>query len=305
MKISIVVPCYNEEKCIKITNERILKIVEVSGNDYEIIYIDDGSTDSTIELLTRISEKNQHVKVISFSRNYGQQVAMFIGLKKASGDVIVFMDADLQDPPELLPEMIEKYLEGNNIVYAVRKNRKEGVIKVLTARAFYFIYNRLSKVNIPFNAGDYKLLDRSVANAVIKYNETDKWMKGIIASVGFKSDNVYFDRPERIAGDTKYSIIKLVRLAFKGIFSFSKVPLEIISITGFLSMGLAILAFFLVLFFKFMGYSVYGWTSMAIIVLFFSGMNLLSLGIIAYYISIIFDEVKRRPECIIKKEINI
>lgn len=308
-KVSLVIPMYYEEKVANECYKRVRECLEKLENyEYEIIFINDGSQDKTLEILEEIASKDKHVKVISFSRNFGHQAAVTAGLKEVTGDASVIMDADLQDPPELIPDMLKKWEEGNEVIYGKRKTRKgESAFKLLTAKMFYNTLNALSDVEIPKDTGDFRLVDRKVVDTVNSLPEHNKFLRGLFSWVGYKQYAYEYERQERVAGETKYPLKKMLKLASDGIISFSTKPIKLVGALGIFSIiiSIIILIYALVSYaFKLNQLSA-GWTSIMVATTFFAGVQLLSLWIISEYIGRIYDEAKGRPQYIIDKKINI
>ena len=308
-KISLVIPMYFEELVANECYERTSKVLKNLNNyDYEILFVNDGSKDKTLEILEEIAKKDDKVKVISFSRNFGHQAAVTAGLKEAKGDAIVIIDADLQDPPELIPDMLELWEEGNEVVYGKRKKREgESVFKLMTAKMFYKTLNALSDVDIPKDTGDFRLVDKKVLDAMNSLPEHNKFLRGLWSWLGFKQYAFEYERKERVAGKTKYPLKKMIKLASDGIISFSSKPIKLVGILGTFSIfvSLCILIYALLSFaFKWYHLSA-GWTSLMVAITFFAGVQLLSLWIMSEYIGRIYDESKNRPQYIIDKKINI
>ena len=308
-KISVVIPMYFEEEvaeeCYKRTENVLKKLKEY---DYEIIFVNDGSKDKTLEILENIAKNNVKVKVLSLSRNFGHQAAVTAGLKYTTGDAIVIMDADMQDPPEVIEKMIKLWEQGNEVIYAKRKARKgETAFKLFTAKMFYKILNGLSDVEIPKDTGDFRLADKKVIEVINSLPEHNKFLRGLFSWVGFKQIPLEYERKERLAGKTKYPLKKMLKLASDGITSFSTKPLKILGILGILSVfiSIAILVYALVSYIFGLNQLTAGWTSIMVTVTFLSGMQLLSIWLIAEYIGKIYDESKGRPQYIIDKKINI
>ncbi len=306
--LSVIIPCFNEEQVIEQTYQRVKNVLDkMDLMSSEIIFINDGSRDNTFELLKNISVTDSNVKLINFSRNFGHQPAVTAGIHNALGDIAIIIDADLQDPPELFPDMLKVYIEQNcSVVYAVRKTREgEGWFKKITAKYFYKLINYLSETSIPLDTGDFRLIDRHVMDEFKKLKEGNKFIRGIISWIGFKQVPFYYDRNERAAGETKYPLRKMLRFAINGILYFSKKPLKICVAIGLFCTLLSLLFIMYVLYgYFFTDKAVSGWASTLIIVIFFSGIQLLSLGLVAQYIANIFDEVKNRPEYIVAEKIN-
>ena len=308
-KISVVIPMYYEEEVAQECYNRMSSVLRgIEGYEYEIVFVNDGSKDKTLEILEKIAETDKNAKVISFARNFGHQCAVTAGLKYATGDVIVIIDADLQDPPELIPEMLKYWEDGSEVIYGKRKTREgESKFKLLTAKMFYKTLNALSDVEIPKDTGDFRMVDRSVVDAINELPEHNKFLRGLFSWVGFEQKAFEYERKERFAGKTKYPLKKMLKLASDGIISFSTKPLKIIGKLGIFTMFISVcLLVYAILSFAFKwNYLTPGWTSIMVVVTFFSGVILISLWMMGEYISRIYDETKGRPQYIIKKKINI
>lgn len=308
-KVSVVVPMYYEEKVVNECYKRTKKVLEdLQKYDYEIIFVNDGSKDKTLELLEEIAKNDFRVKVISFSRNFGHQSAVTAGLKETTGDAVIIMDADMQDPPEVIAQMIELWEQGNEVIYAKRKKRKgESAFKLITAKMFYKILNGLSDVEIPKDTGDFRLADRKVVDVINSLPEHNKFLRGLFSWVGFKQVPLEYERNARFDGKTKYSIKKMFKLASDGITSFSTKPLKMLGVLGGLSIVISIIIFIysLVSYIFKLNNLTAGWTSIMVTVTFLGGMQLLSIWLMSEYIGKIYDETKGRPEYIIDKKINI
>lgn len=308
-KISIVVPMYYEEEVANVCYERLTKVLNTLENyEIEFVFVNDGSKDKTLPILEEIAKADTKVKVISFSRNFGHQAAVTAGMKYTTGDAVVIIDADMQDPPELILDMIKLWEEGNEVIYAKRKKRDgESAFKLFTAKMFYNILNGLSDVEIPKDTGDFRLADRKVIDAINSMPEHNKFLRGLFSWVGFKQTPIEYDRQERYAGKTKYPLKKMLKLASDGIISFSNKPLKMLGILGVVS----VLISFCILFYAIISYVLKlnqltaGWTSIMVTVTFFAGIQLISIWIMSEYISRIYDETKNRPSYIIDKEINV
>lgn len=308
-KISIVVPMYYEEEVAKECYSRLKGILEkIENYNYEIIFINDGSKDKTLPILMEIAEKDKNVKIISFARNFGHQCAVTAGLQYVTGDAIVIIDADLQDPPELIPDMLKLWEDGNDVIYGKRKSREgESKFKLLTASMFYKTLNALSDVEIPKDTGDFRLVDRKVVDVINSLPEHNKFLRGLFSWVGFKQTPFEYERKERFAGKTKYPLKKMLKLAKDGIFSFSTKPLKIVGAMGIISIIISIL----ILIYAILSYAfnwnnlTAGWTSLMVTMTFLGGMILVSLWMIGEYIGRIYDETKRRPQYIIEKTYNV
>lgn len=307
--LSVVVPCFNEAVVIRLTHERLIAVLGSSPDfDLEIIYVNDGSNDGTEEILFGLAEKDDRAGVVSFSRNFGHQPAVSAGLKYARGDVVAVIDADLQDPPEVILDMLAKWREGYEVVYGVRAKRKENRSKKFAYAAFYRLLRLLADVDLPLHSGDFSLMDRQVVDVLNALPEKNRFVRGLRAWSGFRQTGILYERPARVAGESKYSFSKLLRLAFDGIFNFSTAPLTLIFFAGvftaFLSLlGSIFFALHRLLGFKIFGYSpedVPGFTSIILALLFFSGVQLISLGTIGEYLGRIYQEVKMRPAFVVK-----
>ena len=308
-KLSIIIPMYYEEKVVNECYKRLKQMVEkLKGYDYELIFVNDGSKDNTLNLLEEIAKNNNKVKIISFSRNFGHQAAVTAGLKYVTGDAIVIIDADLQDPPEEIPEMLKLWEQGYEVIYGKRKSRKgESAFKLLTAKMFYNTLDALSDVEIPKDTGDFRLVDRKVVNTINEMPEHNKFLRGLFSWVGYKQIPFEYERQERFAGKTKYPLKKMLKLASDGIISFSTKPLKLVGYVGIVSilLSLIILIYSLVSFAFNLNNLTAGWTSIMVTVTFFAGVQLLSIWIISEYIGRIYDESKNRPQYIIDKKINL
>ena len=307
-KISLVVPMYYEEKVVDECYKRLNKTLEeLKGYTHEIIFINDGSTDKTFELLSKIAKKDKNVKIISFSRNFGHQCAVTAGLKYVTGDAVVIIDADLQDPPELIPEMLKLWEEGNEVIYGKRKSRKgESLFKLFSAKMFYKTLNALSDVEIPMDTGDFRLVDRKVVDTINSMPEHNKFLRGLFSWVGYKQKAYEYERQERFAGETKYPLKKMLKLASDGIISFSTKPLKFVGALGMTSIAIsAFIMIYAIISFVFkLNNLAPGWTSLMVAITFFAGVQLLSIWIMSEYIARIYDDSKNRPQYIIEKKIN-
>ena len=307
--VSVVIPMYYEEDVAEECYKRVKNVLESLENyNHEIIFVNDGSKDKTLEILEGIAKKDKNVKVISFSRNFGHQAAVTAGIKYVKGQAIVIIDADLQDPPELIKDMLKLWEQGNEVIYAKRKKRKgETAFKLFTARAFYKMLNKLSDVYIPENTGDFRLADRKVIDVINSMPEHNKFLRGLFSWVGFKQIPFEYERQERFAGKTKYPLKKMLKLASDGIISFSIKPLKIVGTLGIASIiiSFVILVYAIISFIFKLNYLTAGWTSLMVAITFFAGVQLLSVWIMAEYMSRIYDETKNRPQYIIDKTINI
>ncbi len=308
-KVSLVIPMYYEEEVAEKCYERVTEnLKKLQNYEYEIIFVNDGSKDKTLEILEKIAKQDEQVKVVSFSRNFGHQCAVTAGLKYVTGDAIVIIDADLQDPPELIPEMLKLWEEGNEVIYGKRKTREgESKFKLLTAKLFYNTLNALSDVDIPKDTGDFRLVDKKVVEVINSLPEHNKFLRGLFSWVGFKQKEFEYERKERAAGKTKYPLKKMLKLALDGIISFSTKPLKLVGGLGILAIMISVvILLYSILSFLFRWNNLTaGWTSIMVTVTFFSGTILISLWMIGEYIARIYDETKARPQYIIEREINV
>lgn len=308
-KISVVIPMYNEKDVAEECYRRITEVLNSLKNyTFEIIFVNDGSKDITLEILENIAKVDNNVKIISFSRNFGHQCAVTAGIKYVTGDAIVIIDADMQDPPELIPEMIKLWEDGNEVIYAKRKTRDgESRFKLLSARMFYKTLNALSDVEIPKDTGDFRLVDRKVIDTINSMPEHNKFLRGLFSWVGYKQIPFEYERKERFAGKTKYPLKKMLKLASDGIISFSTKPLKLVGGLGIFTIiiSIVLLIYSLISYLFKLNNLTPGWTSIMVAVTFFCGVQLLSIWIMSEYIARIYDEVKQRPQYIIDKKINI
>jgi glycosyltransferase involved in cell wall biosynthesis len=297
VRISVVVPLYNEEENIDALFRRLLAVLEALNTSYEVICVNDGSRDNTLKNLVEYHQLYPQIKVVNLSRNFGKDIAMSAGIDYSQGMAVIPIDADLQDPPELIAEMIEKWHEGYDVVYASRRVRiGESWFKRFTAEGFYQVINKLSRVSIPPNTGDFRLIDRRVVESIKKMPERQRFMKGIFAWVGYKQTSILFDREPRYQGQTKWNYWKLWNFAIDGITSFSFLPLKVWTYVGLIiALVSLVYASFLILRTIIFGIDVPGYASLMVAVLFLGGIQLLTLGIIGEYIGRVYEEVKGRP----------
>lgn len=300
--LSIVVPLYNEEGNVAPLVERIGGIAgRLPGiSSYEIVLVNDGSRDGTLEKIREEIRRRRHIVLVNLSRNFGHQIAATAGIEIAQGDAVVLMDGDLQDPPELIAEFVERWREGYDVVYAVRRTRKgESAFKIFTAAMFYRIIKRLTNVSIPVDTGDFRLMSRRVVEALKRSHERHRFLRGMVSWVGYNQIGVEYDRQERLSGETKYPLRKMLKFAVDGITSFSDVPLRFASYLGFtVSTAAFVYAVIIILFKAFhFGTPEYarGWASTMVVILFLGGVQLIGIGILGEYIGRIYDEVKARP----------
>lgn len=305
--VSVVVPCFNEEAVIGETYRRLTAVLS-SRTDfrYELAFVDDGSRDATLSLLRDIQAGDPRVRVLSFSRNFGHQMAVSAGIAHATGDVVVLIDADLQDPPEVILEMLARWRDGVDVAYGVRAEREgETAMKLLTAKLFYRTINRMSDVAIPLDTGDFRLMDRRVVDALASMPERDRFIRGMVSWVGFRQEAVPYKRSARFAGSTKYPLTKMVRFATDGILSFSQVPLRLATWVGFSAAALSLFGIIYALVLRLLTTIwVTGWTLLFIALLFIGGIQLLCLGVIGEYLGRVYGESKRRPLYLIKERLG-
>ncbi|HOF16895.1 MAG TPA: glycosyltransferase family 2 protein [Bacteroidales bacterium] len=308
MLLSVIIPCYNEELVIEETYKRLTSVLGSMQHSYELIFINDGSRDKTYDILFQLSEKDAKVKILHFSRNFGHQCAVTAGINHCNGDAAVIIDSDLQDPPEVIIDMLKIMEEEKaNVVYGVRKKRKgETWFKLVTAKYFYRILNSLSDVKFPVDTGDFRLIDRNIIDTFNRMEEKNKYIRGLISWMGYKQVPCYYEREERFAGETKYPLKKMLKFAMIGVFYFSKKPLKLATYTGFISVAIGILYALIALITKLINPSalVTGWTTIIVLIVFFGGVQLITIGVLGQYIGNLFDEAKKRPEYIVGKKIN-
>lgn len=304
MKVSVVIPIYNEEKNLPILYERLTNTLKNEPYSYEILFVHDGGKDNSLQIIKALSLADNKVKYIDFSRNFGHQIAISAGMENATGDAIITMDGDLQDQPELLPTLIEKFNEGYEVVYAKRKKR-EGVsfFKRLSYKLFYRVLKALSSIEIPLDTGDFRIVDKKIISVLKQMPEQDKFLRGQIAWAGFKQTFIEYDRDKRLSGEPGYTFSKLLKLAMDGIFSFSTVPLRMATLLGLMVSGASFLFVCWVIFQKFTSpnYAAQGWYSLMVAVLFIGGVQLVSIGLIGEYISRMNTNLKQRPLYIINE----
>ncbi|MFI3199902.1 MAG: glycosyltransferase family 2 protein [Eubacteriales bacterium] len=307
-QLSVIVPCYNEEENIHLFYEEIMKLevfFRKKELEVELLFIDDGSKDKTVHCVKELHEKDQRVHLLSFSKNFGKEAALFAGLERAKGDYVVAMDADLQDPPSLLPEMFSYLEEGYDSVATRRGSRKgEPIIRSFFARRFYGLMKKISKTDMVDGARDYRLMTRQVVDAILSLGEYNRFSKGIFGWVGYRTKWIAYENVERIAGETKWSFWQLLLYSFDGIIAFSTAPLAVASITGILFCILAVLFIVFIIVRKVMfGDPVSGWASLICLISFLGGIQLFCMGIIGQYIAKLYMEAKNRPIYLVKEEI--
>lgn len=302
--LSILIPVFNEQDNLQSIYDRLLAVIIPLNLDYELLFINDGSTDNSLAIIKGFESINKNVKFISFSRNFGHQIAISAGIDKCKGTKAVFIDADLQDPPELIVELLAKMEEGYNVVYAQRSNRKgERFLKKITAKWFYILLNKLTKINIPLDTGDFRIIDNKILEHLRKMPEKHKFLRGQIAWMGFKQTYITYDREARLNGQTGYTFRKMARLAIDGITSFSNWPLRLATLSGF---AFSIIGFFLIIYTLYSRYIIKdfvpGWASQMITLVFIGGIQLIGIGIIGEYISRMNDNIRNRPLYIIEEQ---
>ena len=309
MLISVIIPCFNEENVIATTIDQLRStLVDDETLRYEFLFIDDGSRDRTAGLIANAAKQDSRIRLLGFSRNFGHQAAVSAGIRHCLGDLAAIIDADLQDPLQAVPEMVRQLLDtGSNVVYGVRKRREgETIFKRVTAKLYYLLLDKLSEVPLQRDTGDFRIIDRRVIDEFNRLGEKNKYVRGLISWMGFKQTPFYYVRNPRYAGTTKYTLFKMIRFASTGIFYFSKKPLKIATTFGFGSVVLASLLALWVVYGKFVNsaYIAPGWASVVLTVMYFGGVQLLTIGILGHYIGSLFDEIKNRPEYIVADEIH-
>lgn len=305
--ISVVVPAYNEEEVIRQCYDSLTDVMIDTGYDYELVFVNDGSKDRTLGILDELARMDVHVRIVNFARNFGHQAAVTAGINSSRGDCVVIIDADLQDPPEVIHQMLEKWEEGYEVVYGKRRKRKgETLFKLASATLFYRFLQRMSDTHIPRDTGDFRLIDRKVVHVFNRMTERNKFIRGIISWIGFNQTFVEYDRNERMAGTTKYPLRKMLAFASDGIFSFSSKPLKLITRMGTLTVLLALVVLVYSLCAKLFDLPEVekGWTSIMMAITLFSGVQMLSLGVMGEYIARIYDESKNRPQYIVKETVH-
>jgi glycosyltransferase involved in cell wall biosynthesis len=296
--LSVVVPCYNEEASVVETHRQLARVLTgLPEMSWEVIYVDDGSVDGTLNHLLDLQASDSRVRVVRLSRNFGHQIAVTAGLEHAAGDAVVIIDADLQDPPEVIVEMLNRWREGYEVVYGRRVRRPgESRFKIVSAKVFYRLLNRLSEIPMPLDVGDFRLIDRKVVQALQQMPEQARFLRGMVTWAGFRQVAVTYDRSPRVAGTTKYPLWRMLAFAADAVSSFSSKPLRLAMWMGFAASGLALFGIGYALIVRlFTPHWVPGWAAIFIAVLFLGGVQLISLGIIGEYVGRVYNEVKRRP----------
>jgi dolichol-phosphate mannosyltransferase len=307
--LNVIIPCYNEALVIRETYERLSSVLKTIDNvESTITFIDDGSRDETLDILREIGKKDMSVGIIAFSRNFGHQAAVTAGINHCTADMAVIIDADLQDPPEIIPDLIRcKEEQDANVVYCVRRKREgEGLFKKLSANLFYRLLNALTEVKFPVDTGDFRLIDAYVIREFNRLHERGKYIRGLISWVGFKQVPFYYERHARFAGETKYPLRRMIKFAMTALLYFSKKPLQVALALGILAVLIGLVLACWYFFGKLFGFThaESGFTSIMILIIFFGGVQLLTIGALGQYIGVLFDEIKGRPEYIIKDRIN-
>jgi len=304
MELSVIIPIYNEEGNIAKLFSRLHQVIlKLNLKEVEYIFINDGSKDRSLELIKELAQREPTVKYINLSRNFGHQIAVSAGLDNSKGDAVVIIDADLQDPPELIEDLYRKLLNGNEVVYAKRRSRQgEGPMKKLTAKLFYRILRNVTSINIPVDTGDFRIIDRKIVDVLKNMPEQQKFLRGQISWIGFNQTYVEYDRDERTAGKTGYTYKKMIRLALDGITSFSNFPLKIVTVAGFVVSGISFFMILYALYSRFISKDYQpGWASLMITVLFIGGIQLIGIGIIGEYISRMSANIRKRPLYVVRE----
>lgn len=298
--LSIVVPCFNEEGCVHEMARRLHLALDSLDCEWDAVFVDDGSSDGTAQCLANLAASDPRIGFVSFSRNFGHQMALLAGMSKTQGDAVVSLDGDLQHPPELIPTLYQHWLDGYDVVYTVREDNEGHALKEFVSARFYKLLRKLTGVDIPTGGADFRLLDRVVTDALLSCEERFVFVRGLVPWLGFPRIAVPYAARERFAGSTKYVFARMLRFALDGVFSFSTVPLRFISLLGAATVVLGVLyGFYSIGVRLFTDSAVSGWTSLVVLVLVFSGTQLLSLGILSEYVGRIYEEVKRRPRYVI------
>ena len=299
---SVVAPIYNEADTLPHFYARVVAAMERLDEPFELVLVNDGSRDDSIAVMRALHERDPRVRVVDFSRNFGHQVAISAGLDHARGGAVIIIDSDLQDPPEVILELVAQWRQGAEVVYAQRRTRPgETRFKLLTAAAFYRLIRRLTSVDIPRDTGDFRLLDRKVVDTLVAMKEHHRFMRGLSVWVGFRQEAVQYDRQERYAGETKYPLAKMIRFALDAITGFSYVPLQLATTLGFVLAGLSLLGIVIAVVLRLLNVAIQGQTTTLIVVLLLGGIQLIFLGIIGEYLGRIYDEVRGRPLYVVRE----
>ncbi|MBI3245234.1 MAG: glycosyltransferase family 2 protein [Deltaproteobacteria bacterium] len=304
--VSVVIPVFNEEQILSTLHQRLSAVLRAYGEAYEIVFVNDGSRDGSLAVLKRLHAEDATVKIVSLSRNFGHQTAITCGLDQATGEAVIVMDADLQDPPELLPQLLDKWRDGYDVVYAVRDKREgESAFKLGTAAVFYRLLRALTQVDIPLDTGDFRLMSRRAVDALQSARERSRFVRGLVSWVGYRQTGVTYTRKERLVGETKYPLRKMLKFALDGLTAFSFAPLQAAT---YLGIGISALSFLYALYAIFLrlftAQTVPGWTSLMVAVLFLGGVQLVALGIIGEYLGRVYEEVKQRPLYLLDERIG-
>ena len=304
--LSIVVPVFNEAEVIEETYRRLTGVASgLEDLDYELLMVDDGSRDGSFARMAELAKSDSRLRILKLSRNFGHQTAITAGVDMARGDAVVVIDADLQDPPEVIPRMVTKWREGFDVVFGVREKRSgETPLKLLTAAFFYRLLNRLTSIRIPVDVGDFRLMSRRAADQLRNMREQDRFVRGLVSWIGFRQAGVEYQREPRFAGETKYPFRRMLKFALDGITSFSTVPLRLATWLGYLASVFAFLYLLSVFVQKLLGHTVQGWATIMVAMLFLGGVQLICLGIMGEYIGRIFTEIKQRPLYVIEEFVN-
>ncbi len=302
---SIVAPVFNEFETLPVFYQRIVEVMEEVGDSFELVLVDDGSRDGSYQVMRQLHERDPRVRCVEFSRNFGHQIAISAGLDHAKGRCVVIIDSDLQDPPEVIPKMIARWKEGAEVVYAQRVKRTgETRFKLITASAFYRLITRITAVDIPRDTGDFRLLDRTVVDALVAMREHHRFMRGLSAWVGFRQEAIHYERQERYAGETKYPLVKMVRFSLDAITGFSYAPLQLATSLGFLLAGVSLFGIVVAVLLRIVNHAIVGQATTLILVLLMGGIQLIFLGVLGEYLGRIYDEVRARPLYIVREVLD-
>jgi glycosyltransferase involved in cell wall biosynthesis len=302
---SIVAPVFNELETLPVFYQRAVEVMEEIGDSFELVLVDDGSRDGSYQVMRELHERDPRVRCVEFSRNFGHQIAISAGLDHARGRCVIIIDSDLQDPPEVIPKMIARWKEGAEVVYAQRVKRTgETRFKLITASAFYRLITRITAVDIPRDTGDFRLLDRTVVDALVAMREHHRFMRGLSAWVGFRQEAVHYERQERYAGETKYPLVKMVRFSLDAITGFSYAPLQLATSLGFLLAGVSLFGIVVAVLLRVVNHAIVGQATTLILVLLMGGIQLIFLGILGEYLGRIYDEVRARPLYIVREVLD-
>jgi len=299
-RISVVIPVFNEEQNLPVLYERLVAVLRPLGS-YEIVFVDDGSRDRSAQIVTDLEQTDPGVRLVPFSRNFGHQAALSAGLDHAQGEAVILMDADLQDPPEILPQLVERWAEGYQLVYAVRERRDEGVAKRATAHLFYRLLRAAADVDIPVDTGDFCLMDRQVVDELCALPEQNRFLRGLRSWVGFRQIGVSYERPPRHAGEVKYTVRKMVKLAVDGLLAFTSLPLRLASYLGFFTAAAGLVYLAVAFANRLAGSTTAGWASLVALILVIGGVQLIVAGVLGSYVARIYDETKGRPRYIVDR----